>query len=239
MNVDRTPKETDNTRSVAETNAGEHAHVVGSRALAAWEISSVTLSFLLVAWTVRPLADNSKLLGALPLALAVLLMLISHRAHGESARTVGWRLDNFYAAARLLVLPVAAVCGLIFLAGRLYGHANSEKVQQFQWVLWLPAWALVQQYALQGFINRRAQVLWGRGWQSVLLVASIFALLHLPNPWLTLITFAGGLLLAHVYQRVPNLVALAIAHSLISLMLVWTLPAALLKSLRIGFKYFG
>jgi membrane protease YdiL (CAAX protease family) len=239
MTADREMKETDGTHASEGAHDVAGTHVVGSRVVAAWEIASVTLSFLLVAWTVRPLASNSKLVGALPLALAVGLMLVSHRARGESARTIGWRLDNFYAAARLLVLPVACICVLIFLTGRLYGHAHSEKVQQWQWVLWLPAWALVQQYALQGFINRRAQILWGHGWRSVLLVAFVFAVLHLPNPWLTLITFAGGLLLAAVYQRAPNLLALALAHSLISLMLVWTLPAPLLRSLRIGFKYFG
>jgi membrane protease YdiL (CAAX protease family) len=239
MTADRAMKEADGAHASAGAHDVADTYVVGNRVVAAWEIASVTLSFLLVAWTVRPLAANSKLVGALPLALALGLMLVSHHARGESARTTGWRLDNFYAAARLLVLPIAAVGVLIFLTGRFYGHAHSEKVQQWQWVLWLPAWALVQQYALQGFINRRAQILWGRGWRSVLLVASVFAVLHLPNPWLTLITFAGGLLLAAVYQRVPNLLALALAHSLISLMLVWTLPAPLLKSLRIGFKYFG
>src|SRR5438045_1816782 len=145
MTADREMKETDDAHASEGARADADMHVVGSRVVAAWEIASVTLSFLLVAWTVRPLASNSKLVGALPLALALGLMLVSHRARGESARTMGWRRDNFYAAARLLVLPVACVCVVIFLTGRLYGHAHSEKVQQWQWVLWLPAWALVPQ----------------------------------------------------------------------------------------------
>src|SRR3712207_8803957 len=37
-------------------------------------------------------------------------------------------------------------------------------------------WGLLQQYALQGFINRRAQVALGRGFLSVLLTALLFAL---------------------------------------------------------------
>lgn len=211
----------------------------GDRMIAAWEIVSATVSFLIAAWAVRPLTGNTKLLGAVPLAFALILLLLSHRARGETARDLGWRVDNFFAAARLLLLPVVATCCVILLVGWQQGQAYSGKVQQWQWLLWLPAWALAQQYVLQGFINRRAQLLWGRGYRSVLLVALVFALLHLPNPWLTLITFLGGLLLAAVYQRVPNLFALALTHSLISLLLVWALPLTMLRSLRIGFNYFG
>ena len=100
-------------------------------------------------------------------------------------------------------------------------------------------WGLVQQYVLQGFINRRAQLLWGPSWFSILLVAVIFAGLHLPNPWLTMITFAGGVIWAAVYQRAPNIFALAVSHSVMTWVLVSTLPASALNHLRIGFKYFG
>src|SRR6266508_3065294 len=57
-------------------------------------------------------------------------------------------------------------------------------------------WGLVQQYVLHSFINRRAQIIRGPGRFSILLVAIIFAGLHLPNPWLTVITFAGGVIWA-------------------------------------------
>jgi membrane protease YdiL (CAAX protease family) len=97
----------------------------------------------------------------------------------------------------------------------------------------------MQQYVLQGFINRRAQLALGPGWPSVLVVALVFALLHLPNPWLALATFAGGLVWAHVYQRAPNLPALALSHALTSMLLAASLPPALLRSLRVGIKYFG
>ena len=101
------------------------------------------------------------------------------------------------------------------------------------------AWGFVQQYVLQSFINRRAQIVWQRGVRSVLLTAVIFALLHFPNPWLMLITFIGGLVWAFVYQRAPNLFALALSHSLMTWVLVSTLPTSALNHLRIGFKYFA
>jgi membrane protease YdiL (CAAX protease family) len=97
----------------------------------------------------------------------------------------------------------------------------------------------MQQYVLQGFINRRAQILFGRGSKSVLLVALIFALLHLPNPWLSVATFAGGLVWAYVYQRTPNLLALALSHALMSMLLALSLPPSTINSLRVGIKYFG
>jgi membrane protease YdiL (CAAX protease family) len=209
------------------------------RALALWEIASVAASFLIAEWAVLPFAGNSKLVAVVPVGLAFALMLYSHRAHNESAREIGWRLDNFWRAARLLVLPVVAATILIITAGALLRSLRFDGRQLLEWALWLPLWGFAQQYVLQGFVNRRAQLALGRGWPSVLLVATVFALLHLPNPWLAVATFAGGLVWAYVYQRAPNLFALALSHALMSMLLAVSLPPALIKSLRVGIKYFG
>lgn len=209
------------------------------RGLALWEIASVTASFLIAEWVVLPFAGNSKLVAAVPVGLAFALMLYSHRARGETAREIGWRLDNFGRAARLLALPVLIASIIIVGAGWFLKSLRFDGRQLLEWALWLPLWGLMQQYVLQGFVNRRAQLALGRGWPSVLLVALVFTLLHLPNPWLAVATFAGGLVWAHVYQRAPNLLALALSHALMSMLLAVSLPPALIKSLRVGIKYFG
>jgi len=220
--------------------AGDGAQVSGaSRLFILWEIASVTISFLIVMWIALPLGGGNKLLGALPLSVAFVLILLSHHARGERPRDLGWRLDNFARAARLLILPMLAAAIILFAIGWVSDSFHGHKFARWQWVGWLFVWGLLQQYVLHGFINRRAQELWGRGGRSILLVAAIFALLHLPNPWLTLATFAAGAVWAAVYQRVPNLPALALSHALMSMLLVWSLPPAFIKSLRIGFKYFG
>jgi membrane protease YdiL (CAAX protease family) len=188
---------------------------------------------------VLPFAGNSKLVAAVPLGLALALMLLSHSAHQETAREIGWRLDNFWQAARLLALPMLAAAVLIVGLGLLKGSLRFVGRQMLEWALWLPLWGLMQQYVLQGFVNRRAQMLFGRGWRSVLLVALVFGLLHLPNPLLAVATFAGGLIWASVYQRAPNLIALALSHGLMSMLLACSLPASLTNSLRVGIKYFG
>ena len=73
----------------------------------------------------------------------------------------------------------------------------------------------------------------------MLLVAAVFSALHLPNIWLAVATFTGGVVWAVIYQRAPNLFALAVSHSMMTWVIVSTLPPAALHHLRIGFKYFG
>lgn len=209
------------------------------KALAAWEIASVSTSFLIAAWMILPFAANNKLVAAIPLGLAFALMFLSHRAQGESTREIGWRLDNFVQAARLLILPMLIAAIVILLIAWLYASLRFDVPRLLLRSLWLPVWGLMQEYVMQGYINRRAQLIWGKGWRSILLVALLFAVFHLPNPWLTLATFIGGLLWAFVYQRVPNIPALGLSHGIMALLMVAELPPHLLNGLRVGFKYFG
>ncbi|MDT7781229.1 MAG: hypothetical protein QOC99_3741 [Acidobacteriota bacterium] len=216
---------------------------VEDRATAAWEIVSVAASALIAEWVVFALADDWPVALLFPVATATAFMLISHQMRRESARDVGWRLDNFWQAARMLMPTMLAVSVLLVGIGWYNSTLDFGRWEGGQSIFGIPAlsllWGPLQQYALQGFINRRAQVLFGRGWASILLVAFLFALFHLPNPWLTLATFTGGLLWAYVYQRVPNLIAIGISHGLMTWILVSSVPPSALHNLRVGFKYFG
>jgi membrane protease YdiL (CAAX protease family) len=213
------------------------------RALAAWEIVSVVASVLIGEWVVFALAGDGALALLFPVATVFAFMLLSHRARGESAREVGWRLDNFGRAARLLAVPMLAVAAALVGAGWYTSSLDFLRWKGGASIFGVPAlgllWGPVQQYALQGFINRRAQVVWGKGWGSICFVALAFAVLHIPNPWLTAATFAGGLLWAYVYQRAPNLLAVGLSHSLMTWVLISSVSPSALHNLRVGFKYFG
>ena len=213
------------------------------RAPAAWEIVAAGASALVVEWVVYALAGSRSPALLFPIITAVLLMLASHRARGESARDVGWRLDNFWAAARLLLPPMLAVTLLLVCIGFYAGTLDFGRWEGGQSILGVPflslIWGPLQQYALQGFINRRAQMVFGRGPLSVLLVALLFALFHLPNPWLTFATFTAGLLWAWVYQRAPNLLAVGLSHGLMTWVMVSSVPPSALHNLRVGYKFFG
>lgn len=215
-----------------------------SRALAAWEIASIASSVIVAEWAVLALG-NHKILLSVPVACAFALMLYSHRVRGETPGELGWRTDNFVRAVRLLLLPMFAGTLVLMLAGWLwFGGSFSFGRGRAGWAIsgfpvWGLLWGLLQQYVLQAFINRRAQIVFGRGAKSIVLVAAVFALLHLPNPWLMGATFLGGLIWASVYQRAPNLYALALSHAFMTWALVSTLPADALRSLRVGYKFFG
>jgi membrane protease YdiL (CAAX protease family) len=222
----------------------DSAATLGDRALATWEIISVVSSIVIAEWMFTAVVGLSKLIIAIPVALALALMFFSHHARNESFRDIGFRFDNFLKTARLLALPMVIAAVLCLIIGwRLGGtinflrwHPNRNLILQL--VLGF-GWGLIQQYALQGFLNRRAMSAVGKGWPSVLIIAAIFAGLHLPNPTLTIITFAGGVVWGAIYQRAPNLVALAISHSVMTWLVVSTLPPWALHHLRVGLNYFS
>lgn len=203
------------------------------------EIMAVIAIPLLAIWVVPLLIHNRVTLGRTIGILALVSLLVAvgiNFYHREGPRRVGFRLDNFLKAARPLAWFTAVGTVALFCVGRSYGsvHLGRRFIDQ---LLTLPLWSIQQQYGVQAIINRRWQTAFGKGWRSILLTAAVYSALHLPNPVLVAATFTAGLVWAAVYQRTPNLPALALSHGLLSAVLANSFPVWLLPNMKVGWGY--
>jgi len=94
-----------------------------------------------------------------------------------------------------------------------------------------------QQYMLLAFFYQRFAEMLPSQALAVLAAAALFAVLHVPNPFLVAVTFFAGLISAIIYARTPNLWVNGIVHGLISFSLYWSLPLEIIGGMRVGPGY--
>jgi membrane protease YdiL (CAAX protease family) len=94
-------------------------------------------------------------------------------------------------------------------------------------------WAFVQEFMLQCFCLRMLRILVSRV-SALLLSGVVFAVAHLPNPSLTLVTFFAGVAFTAIYARKRNLYVVALIHAVLGLTLAVSAPDAWFHGLRVG-----
>jgi membrane protease YdiL (CAAX protease family) len=205
------------------------------RVWAAAEVLLIIGLILLIIWVVKPL-DRPALDLSLRILIGVLLVG-SPWLHHDSRQRLGLRFDNFRRALADVV-PVSLLAASVFVGVGYYlasiapaGNAMVELAYYF-------AWALAQQYALQSVILRRLEDA-GLGGRAPLTAAALFCLVHAPNPGLLILTFSGGLLWCSTFRRNPNILAVALSHAILAVIVASTLPPVVTRGYRIGPAYWS
>lgn len=208
---------------------------LSGRALNFAEVASVCSSILMAEWALAPFAFAGEWMIAGPPLIALVFMIYSHYQRHETAQLLGFGASHFARALRLLAAPTfIAICALLLLDFFMHSPHSPQRAST-RFAL-LPLWALLQQYALLGFIYRRLRA--ASSARNAIIVASvIFSLLHAPNYILMILTLVGALIWTTVYERAPNLFAPALSHVLLSIVVFVTVPDSLLPSMAVGYNY--
>jgi membrane protease YdiL (CAAX protease family) len=140
------------------------------------------------------------------------------------------------AGATYILLAGAAACAVIALIGiplRGLGPGHSVPLGRcWQYAIW----ALEQEFILQSIFFIRLEEVVGSRW-AVLASASLFALVHIPSPILTLLSFIGGILFCELFRRWRNLYPLGVIHGALGLTIAASFPDKWMHHMRVGIGY--
>jgi len=130
-----------------------------------------------------------------------------------------------------------ALAALIAAAGVLlrqtFGPAHPVPMHRaWQYAIW----ALAQEFILQSFFYLRLQSVLGHR-RAAWFAAVLFAVVDLPSPLLTLLSFLGALLFCELFHRFRALVPIGLVHALLGLTIAASLPDSLLHHMRVGIGY--
>ena len=198
----------------------------------------LVVAFLLVyIWIIEP---RSRAYAAPGFVVFFAFAFLLHVRHNDTAAELGIRLDTFGRALREAFLVIVPALILTATLGvRLGGGVALDPQRTALAFLWGYPWALFQQYGLQCVIGRRLErVVRGEVAHDVT-CAALFGTLHLPNPFLTVVTFGAAYCFCALFRRCPNLFALALAHTLASTVLYHFLPPEITHFMRVGPGFFG
>ncbi|HMF99355.1 MAG TPA: CPBP family glutamic-type intramembrane protease [Vicinamibacterales bacterium] len=184
----------------------------------------LTYTWLLAPVTPRWVAVAA---GAIVVALAV--------ARAWRTRESGVGLSHLVPSLAPTVIFTLASAAVLVAAGWQRHTWHSRPLAASDAVILL-LWALGQQFALQIVLLREAQRVTSRT-AGVVVAAAMFAALHLPNPFLTGVTFVAALAWCRIYDRHPSLLPLAASHALLTIVVLSALDDAATGRLRVGIAY--
>ena len=195
------------------------------------ELAGIYGLILLVIWTPRPW---QWLLWGLASLSIIAVIAMSY----EGMRPMGLCSVNLMKSLWAVALAMTIALLSVWVAGRMHTlHMASSPMWALQHYGGYAIWAGVQQLILQSFFLSRSLRLMGDATAAAALSAGMFAIAHLPNPILTLITLFCGLASCLFFLHYKNLWPLALAHAILGLAIAVTIPVSMVHNMRVGISY--
>jgi hypothetical protein len=186
---------------------------------------------LFVIWTPRPWQWGLWGVAAVCIIGIIVLSFNGWKAMGICTENLG---KSLWAVALSGVVALLAVA----VAGRFHTlrlpHSPYLFVRHYAWYA---IWAGLQQLMLQCFFLARSVRLIPNATAAAGLSAGLFAVAHLPNPVLTLITLVCGQASCLFFLRYRNLWPLAVAHAILGIAIAITIPGSIDHNMRVGISY--
>lgn len=200
---------------------------------AAWvELCSVTGLIFSYIWLWQGTFDGDFLVC---LGLVGAITLGGHRRRGETVRDIGFRLDNFRQSAKEVFAVVGPLLVVMVVVGLALGWNREPPIARLlSRMALMPLFGIIQEYALLGFYYRRFEEALPGSALPALASATVFALLHLPNTPLVVLSFVAGIGACWFYRRTPNIWVLGLAHGLLSITVAMFLAKLLIVGLKVG-----
>ncbi|HKQ87856.1 MAG TPA: CPBP family glutamic-type intramembrane protease [Candidatus Acidoferrales bacterium] len=167
-------------------------------------------------------------------------LIASFLLHGDTHKTLGWRLDNLRPATKQDAIIFGVMAAALVGTGLATGAPphlprNTHVLAPFAGYL---AFCTAQQLGLNCLVHNRMLSLIRNEWLSALLSGIIFAACHWPNPVLIPLTFVGGAVMAWMFGRARNVIPLAIGQAILGILVAWAFPIAWHHHMRVGPGYY-
>lgn len=192
------------------------------------EIAIVFSCILIAVWTPQ---GHLNAFFSLAAAVSVVAFAVMGR---WGASELG--LARPFAGAGLTLFSGLILCGVVVLMGvplRFVGPTyNVPLIRSWQYAIW----ALQQEFILQAIFFIRLEA-WLGARRAVVAAAFLFALVHIPSPVLTVLSFCGGILFCELFRRFRNVYSVGVIHAALGLTIASSLPDQWLHHMRVGIGY--
>ena len=195
------------------------------------ELAGIYSLILIVIWTPRPW---QAFLWVVAAAAILCVAWISF----DGLRPMGLCTANLVNSLWAVALAAVLACAAVILALTLHTlHMPNTPLGFVRRYGFYVIWAAVQQIILQWFVLSRSLRLLPDTTSAAALAAGMFAVAHLPNPILSIITLVFGLASCLIFLRYRNLWPLALAHAILGISIGITVPGAIDHNMRVGISY--